>query len=161
MRVVVAGYVTTNPVAVIGEEARSRVFWQAGVELGIDPGASRAGRDLLWDQVGPLLSSAHRSELLDDATLIVSEMITNAIQASASRVRLDIELHRDHIVLGVLDDAAGWPTPRRAPPTATNGRGLAIIEALSGQWGVTAEAPGKRVWARMPIAPDRTTDANS
>lgn len=135
--------------------------WQTGAELSTDPGASRAGRDLLWDQVGPLLSSTHRSALLDDAALIVSEMIANALQASASRIRLDVDLHRDHLFLSVLDDAPGWPTPRRAAANATNGRGLAIIEALSGQWGVTADAPGKQVWATLPITFGGTTSALS
>ncbi len=133
--------------------------WQVGIELGNAVTASRAARDLLWDDAGPLLSIGSRASLLDDAALIVSELIANAIQASASRIRLEVDLHRSQLVVTVLDDAAGWPTPRTAGPTATNGRGLAIVEAVSNEWGVTSRVGSKQVWAILPIARDGTSSA--
>jgi two-component sensor histidine kinase len=88
------------------------------------------------------------------------ELIANAIQAAASRIRLDVELHHDRLVVAVLDDAPGWPVPRRAATDATSGRGLAIIEALSEQRGATPDAvTGKKVWPTLPIAIGVTTSA--
>ena len=133
--------------------------WQIGIELGTEVTAPRVARDALWDQAGPLLSAGSRGSLLDDATLIVSELIANAIQAVATRIELDVELHRGQLIVTVLDDAAGWPTPRVATPYATNGRGLAIVEALSHQWGVTPGASTKQVWALLPIGLGGTTSA--
>jgi hypothetical protein len=133
--------------------------WQIGIDLGTEVTAPRAARDALWDQAGPLLATASRDGLLDDATLIVSELIANSIQAVATRIQLDVELHRSQLIVTVLDDAAGWPTPRVATPFAANGRGLAIVEALSHQWGVTPGAATKQVWALLPIGLGGTTGA--
>jgi anti-sigma regulatory factor (Ser/Thr protein kinase) len=121
--------------------------------------ASQAGRALLWDEAAPLLTLAARTGVMDDATLIVSELIANAIQASATRIRLDVDLHRDRLILSVLDDGAGWPTPRDATVGATSGRGLKIVDALSQQWGVTPGPVSKQVWAMLPVALGATTTA--
>jgi len=48
----------------------------------------------------------------------------------------------------VRDDRAA-PLPRLAPidPTAARGRGLQMVDALAGAWGVSLHADGKTVWA--------------
>jgi anti-sigma regulatory factor (Ser/Thr protein kinase) len=123
--------------------------WQIGVELSSEATAAGVARDVLRDQVAPLLSLEVRYSILDDAALIVTEMVANAAQAGATRIELDVELHRGQLFVAVIDNAAGWPTPRVGASCVPNGRGLAIIDALSHQWGVTPGVVTKQVWGAI------------
>lgn len=91
--------------------------------------------------------------VVDDAVLIVSELLTNAIRASCSAVSIGIAVEPDSIRVAVSDDASGTPTPRHAGPGEPAGRGLSIVAAVARQWGVRPCAvdgrEGKEVWARL------------
>jgi serine/threonine-protein kinase RsbW len=96
------------------------------------------------------------AETCDDLVVIVSELVTNAVQAATSDLRVDLEITGRHVRLAVTDIAAGMPTiTSRAASTQPYGRGLAIVAALSHDWGVIA-APrpdaGKTVWALLDLA---------
>ncbi len=101
----------------------------------------------------------------DLAELIVSELTTNAVQASAgltaSRydgrwspgrppVRIWLCSDRQRVVAAVWDGSDRRPA-RAVPddPEAEGGRGLLLVEMLSEQWGVTLRGSGKVVWAVM------------
>lgn len=82
-----------------------------------------------------------------DPVLVVSELVTNAVKAGAKRVEVEVAVKGGRIDLIVLDDAGGWPTPRRPTDEDVNGRGLAIVERLAHSWSVTSSKQGKRVTA--------------
>jgi hypothetical protein len=101
----------------------------------------------------------------DTAPLIVSELTTNAVQASAgltgSRydgrwtpgtppVRFWLCSDRQRLMAAVWDGSHHRPA-RAVPddPEAERGRGLLLVETLSEQWGVhtPARSSGKVVWA--------------
>ncbi len=108
------------------------------------------------------LSSWGRSDLLDDATLCVSELASNAaLHASSTFMHIGLGLHRDVVRVSVEDDGAvpaQAVTPRPSFPDpddpvelvledeATTGRGLAIVSILASDWGVETTRGGKRVW---------------
>lgn len=114
------------------------------------PAAARAHCDSQLTSLLP--DAAGRRALADTASLVVSELVTNAVAAGSSRLEVILGVHRDHIRLAVGDDAAGLPTLRGTTPTDPSGRGLAIVAALSRSWGVERSELGKHVWALLPIA---------
>ncbi|MEO9139707.1 MAG: ATP-binding protein [Jatrophihabitans sp.] len=90
---------------------------------------------------------------VDDVVLVISELVGNAVTHAIDDGDLDVawELEDATVIVRVYDSCPGQPTPRQATPTATSGRGLAIVEALAQEWGVHTAGHGKQVWARVPI----------
>jgi two-component sensor histidine kinase len=94
--------------------------------------------------------------VVDDAVLVVSELLTNAIRASCSAVSIGIAVEADAVRVAVRDDAQGVPTPRQPDPAEPAGRGLTIVAAVARQWGVRPcevdGREGKEVWARLSLS---------
>ncbi len=94
----------------------------------------------------------HGSEVVDDAELVVSELITNAVNNACSRIELALELDDTSLVVSVRDNGDGWPTPQDATPSEEHGRGLRIVGTLAQSWGVEQLADGsKRVSAVLRV----------
>jgi anti-sigma regulatory factor (Ser/Thr protein kinase) len=102
--------------------------------------------------------------LADTVELLVSEMITNAVRASAlieeqqretgrdpdaQRTRLRLTSDRRRVLIQVWDVDQHHPVRQDAGPDAEAGRGVLLIEALSAQWGCYMPdcRDGKIVWA--------------
>lgn len=97
-------------------------------------------------------------ELVDDASLIASELTTNVIShAKGTGDYFELGLRRRNGVL-ILEvaDSYQWQMPELRKPTddETSGRGLFIVDALAEQWGVRPRNPGKTVWAHLSIGAD-------
>jgi anti-sigma regulatory factor (Ser/Thr protein kinase) len=100
-------------------------------------------------------------ELIDDAVVIVSELVTNAVRhglpayaaASGDRpIRLTLVRQGRFVVFVVSDPSDQDPQVRAADDVCENGRGLHVIEALSRVWGWTPlPGTGKAVWAALAI----------
>ncbi|KIF68026.1 hypothetical protein HY68_04150 [Streptomyces sp. AcH 505] len=92
------------------------------------------------------------TDLADSAPLVLSELVTNAVQHGRVPGRL-IETRFERLVGGVRIEVhdAGDTKPQLRTPTADDdsGRGLALVDALTnGCWGVSGRAGvGKLVWA--------------
>jgi anti-sigma regulatory factor (Ser/Thr protein kinase) len=87
---------------------------------------------------------------IDDAVLIVSEMVTNAIQHGRGRIRLRLRRMANLLRLEVRDSSPELPSVLPANPDAESGRGLRIVSELSSRWGTTRVIRGKVVWAELP-----------
>ncbi len=91
-------------------------------------------------------------ESIDDAEIVGSELVANALRHGAAPIVLTLGTTPDHLVVAVQDAAAGAvPTPRLADSSATNGRGMHLISALSRRWGCTSDGTTKIVWAELPL----------
>jgi hypothetical protein len=97
----------------------------------------------------------------DIVELIVSEPATNAIVHGNGPVEICLSRAPGHLQAGVGDHGAGQPALRHPAAEDMTGRGLALIDALTGSsggsWGVTASTsgqPGKTVYASIPLAPE-------
>ncbi len=89
--------------------------------------------------------------ILDDAVLVVGELVTNALRVGCSCADLDIEIGVDALRVGVIDDGPGVPVVQIAEPDDVRGRGLFLIAALASDWGVRITENGKEVWATLPL----------
>ena len=93
--------------------------------------------------------------LVDDATSVVSELVTNAVKASADYATVALWLWTDgrSLLVEVRDAAPGIPV--LITPTADDdgGRGLAVVAALSKEWGCYPDGFGKVVWAHLGPVP--------
>jgi anti-sigma regulatory factor (Ser/Thr protein kinase) len=111
-------------------------------------------------QARRFLAEAARAQqlgpLADDLAVVVSELVTNAVRHGAPPVILEIDTTDESVTVVVADGAPGRPGPQQALEDAEGGRGLTLVEALSGDTGVRPQPPGKAVWAELPrSAPPR------
>jgi anti-sigma regulatory factor (Ser/Thr protein kinase) len=108
-------------------------------------------------------------ELADNATLLTSELVTNACRYSRGDVTLRVsELPAAGIRISVWDANPAVPAPfglgaNRPAPTrraeATYGRGLAIVERCADNWGSRSLGPtwlstafhGKWLWCELGV----------
>lgn len=85
-----------------------------------------------------------------DVSLIVSELVTNAVLHGAPPVELTL-VHAPPLVrVEVCDRARDLGVVAPHPRAAGRARGLHIVDELSSQWGSNATAQGKVVWAEYP-----------
>jgi anti-sigma regulatory factor (Ser/Thr protein kinase) len=85
-------------------------------------------------------------DLLEAASLLTSELATNAILHGRSSAEVRIERRDRSVRIAVIDESHDMPAIIQAGAFATHGRGLALIRDLSEDWGVIEEASGKAVW---------------
>ncbi|WP_405576162.1 ATP-binding protein [Streptomyces sp. NBC_01092] len=101
------------------------------------------------------LSQWDLTMLTDDATLVVSELVTNAIKHGKGRpVGLRVRRSACELRIEVTD---GTPTPaqlRSAHLADENGRGLLLVAAVAKEWGVSPD--GTMTWCSLAIPDGRS-----
>ena len=97
--------------------------------------------------------------VIDDALLVISELVTNAVRHAGTASTLELELGQTGAQLRVAlaDGSTTAPRPRRAGRGAEDGRGMAILAALSDRWGIEPGPTGKRVWWEVDLPAGYTT----
>lgn len=91
--------------------------------------------------------------LVDDSTVVMSEIVTNAVEAAKGHaLRIRIAVREGLPLLECWDPSPELPRRCDAGLDALSGRGLAIIAAYARDTGVrpSATGQGKIVWALMP-----------
>lgn len=92
-------------------------------------------------------------DVIDDALVVVSEMTANAVTHARTPVVLSLIYDGHTLLITTADGAPAVPTPRDAPETAEDGRGLALIAALATSHGVQLTPLGKVTWASIALRP--------
>jgi anti-sigma regulatory factor (Ser/Thr protein kinase) len=83
---------------------------------------------------------------LDLATLLLCELLTNAVRHGDGAFELSVERRGEEaLVISVVDDGP-WFDPRDA---LSSGAGLALIENLATDWGVRYVEAGLEVWFEL------------
>ncbi|HEX3811853.1 MAG TPA: ATP-binding protein [Mycobacteriales bacterium] len=99
-------------------------------------------------------------ELCDTATLLVSELMTNAIVHGAGEVTLSVACTDRDLSVGVSDESPSSPSVDLDPPTdRTGGRGLFLVERLSSSWSYIVYPGGKTVWFCLAATSERSSAA--
>ena len=145
-----------------GPQDAEEIPWphQSYLELGSLPTAAPCARLhtmlVLWEwDLGALVQTA---------ALVVSELVTNAVQAARGMtesrfadmwapgtppVRVWLSADEYRLVIQVWDGCAQPPVPQPVEPEADSGRGLLLVGSLSAEWGCYApeKCSGKVVWS--------------
>ena len=108
----------------------------------------RAARHFCRDQFSAWVGEDGAFDV-DAMELIASELITNAVVAGASFVRVELSHSPTTIRIAVHDDAMGFPEPRPASATDPHGRGLALVDGFSTRYGIEGRPGAKCVWAEL------------
>jgi Histidine kinase-like ATPase domain len=101
--------------------------------------------------------------LVSAASLVVSELVTNAVVHAASAVDITLSRADRRVQMMVRDQGAGHPEPRVDEPEehVLGGRGLQLVQAATRGWGVLpARSGGKTVWAVLDV-PSRLNDSRA
>ncbi len=118
-------------------------------ELTLEPTARsvKQGRDLVHRVLGD-----SDDDRVQTTAILTDELVANAV--THGRPPILLAIHRDTrgVTVAVTDTGPGVPVLRAAAPVAESGRGLAIVDALSDDWGIDGLPDGKRVWFR--VGPD-------
>jgi anti-sigma regulatory factor (Ser/Thr protein kinase) len=90
----------------------------------------------------------------DAATLLTSELVTNAIQHTLSgtpggTVTIVIVDVPDGVLIEVIDDGSPGTPVVKSDLFAPNGHGLYLVQQLAAQWGYLRDAAGTTVWFHL------------
>jgi anti-sigma regulatory factor (Ser/Thr protein kinase) len=107
-----------------------------------------------------------QSQLTEDAEVIASELVTNAVKATHTPagdhtdlcdlplVGVELQMDEGAFRIAVRDSSHEQPrrqTRRTVGDDAENGRGLFLVDALSTRWDVFFVAGGKVTWAELAL----------
>jgi anti-sigma regulatory factor (Ser/Thr protein kinase) len=108
-----------------------------------DLSSASQARDLVRTALAGLAS-------VDDAVLIASELVVNAVDHGSPPVVLEVTRTATQAVIAVENAGTAVPQPQPADPDASRGRGLGIVAGLAADWGWSASEDTVRVWAAIP-----------
>jgi anti-sigma regulatory factor (Ser/Thr protein kinase) len=146
----------TAPAPWPGPNLGSAVVWPLAdrLELGCLPSAVPCVRL----HARAILAEWGLAHLNDTAELVISEIVTNALQASwaanlSSPLTIHLHANEAFLCVGVWDALPQSPTQHPHELTADHGRGLHIVAALSDRWGTCHPAHGgKIVYALISVS---------
>lgn len=120
---------------------------EATLELPRELVAVREARSVVRE----LLESWALDALVDDASLVVTELVANAVAHARSSCELAVARSPAGVRIEVRDRGTGTPEPQPPDPESEHGRGLLIIAALSTAWGIDEAPGGKTVWVELSL----------
>ena len=124
---------STSDVTVLAPEARSASVARRVVERALD--------------------EAGLAVLLDDALLLVTELVTNAVVHAGTTVELHIGVGTGTVRIEVVDHSAGSLPVLLGDPEAPRegGRGIYLLDVLAQEWGTRHFHGGKSVWFSLAV----------
>jgi anti-sigma regulatory factor (Ser/Thr protein kinase) len=120
------------------------------------PEAASRARAVVGDELGRAVSA----KVLEDTTLLVSELVTNAVRhaprAGIPEVELRLELDPERVRVVVSDPGAGFVAdpPRLPAATESSGWGLYLVDRIADRWGVITKDRSE-VWFEIDRAAER------
>src|SRR5215472_1390333 len=122
-----------------------------------EPTAAAAARRFVRDTLQTWLTGGATiagDGLIDDAVLLTSELVTNAVVHAGTPVEVTCKLADGGVEVVVSDEHPARLVPEppeneHIPAERTSGRGLLLPAALASAWGVTYGQSAKAVWFRI------------
>ncbi|MDI5971567.1 serine/threonine-protein phosphatase [Streptomyces sp. SL13] len=98
------------------------------------------------------LHSVELTDLTQDAELLASEVVTNALVHGDSDVDIHVRRYPERVRIEVRDSDPhlALPAAALAEDEAEGGRGLIIVSAMASAWGNSPSGRGKTVWFELP-----------
>lgn len=90
-------------------------------------------------------------ELAEDAALVVSELVGNAVEHTTCHL-IKVTVTRtspETVRVAVVDKSRTAPTRQTPGDDTVGGRGLLVVDALATRWGTDPLSFGKRVWCEL------------
>ena len=130
--------------------------------------SARAARDV-WPAGGAAVPEARRmvrthlrehglAALVDNAELIVSELVGNVVLHVGGEVEVAVEVGSEDVLLSVSDGSPLSPHLRVFSRTSSTGRGMRLVHSLSAEHGVRSKGSGKTIWVRLTPASSQRGD---
>lgn len=113
--------------------------------LPANPASAATARRLTEDA----LRAWRQGDLVEVVTLLVSELVTNAVLHAGSAIDLRVRSNGGRVRVEVGDGSAVLPARRRYGEEATTGRGLGLVAMLASSWGAEPRPQGKVVWFQV------------
>jgi anti-sigma regulatory factor (Ser/Thr protein kinase) len=93
-------------------------------------------------------------ELAEDAALVTSELITNAVLHARTAIDVIVRRVQTHVRIEVRDGSRALPRVRSHSVRSGTGRGLQLVSSLSATWGAEVVDAGKIVWVELHTGVD-------
>jgi anti-sigma regulatory factor (Ser/Thr protein kinase) len=87
----------------------------------------------------------------DDALLLLSETLTNAVQHGEGPIGLRLCRTATDVTVAVSDHSSHLPQPGLASEDDECGRGLFLVRTLADSWGVRPTDEGKTTWFTLKL----------
>jgi anti-sigma regulatory factor (Ser/Thr protein kinase) len=118
------------------------------------PEAPSRARRVVSDELGPAMPAS----VVEDATLLVSELVSNAVRhvprAGIPEIELRLKIDPGRIRVAVSDPGAGFATEPRLPTAAeSSGWGLYLVDRIADRWGVITKDRNE-VWFEIDVRAD-------
>jgi anti-sigma regulatory factor (Ser/Thr protein kinase) len=95
---------------------------------------------------------------VDDALLVVDELVANAVLHAGTRIELRLALCGDRLGVAVADRSEHRPTLEHAHDAAEHGRGLLLVDAVATGWHVLPRRDGSKVVRAVLVATPPSID---
>jgi serine phosphatase RsbU (regulator of sigma subunit)/anti-sigma regulatory factor (Ser/Thr protein kinase) len=124
---------------------------RATTELPADPSAAGRARRFVADV---LVEWSVDEDVVDTATLCVSELVTNAVIHSGTRSTVTVQADQEYVMVLVQDNGGRGAVrlPDDLDPESISGRGLSLVDALASAWSAEHSTDGTTVWFELPRA---------
>ncbi|MER6124158.1 PAS domain S-box protein [Streptomyces sp. NPDC001795] len=119
----------------------------ATTDLAPVPASVPEGRDFLDRTLG----AWGCANSLDDARLLLSEVLTNAVQHAPGPIGVHVCRTDTDLTVEISDRSPHLPQPRLAAEDEESGRGLLLVRALADDWGVRPTDEGKTTWFSLKL----------
>jgi anti-sigma regulatory factor (Ser/Thr protein kinase) len=88
---------------------------------------------------------------LDDAALLVTELVANVVDhvEGEASLTLEVAVSEGWLRIAVADGSSVLPVVRELEAAQPRGRGLLLVEAIADRWGSEDHRGGKRVWFEL------------
>ena len=88
--------------------------------------------------------------VLEDAQLLVSELVTNAVRHGGPPITLCVRCDgSSDMQVRVSDGNVHQPQVKHPEATEEGGRGMMLVDLISEHWGVDTDDDGKVVWFQL------------